>query len=89
MLTSVPTRHERSHSRTCVDAAFAVVASRCASVAELLELELDRMARTPAEPLRAASGALGRGLLRSAAGPPTELPSTATPLLDHRAGHGA
>jgi urease accessory protein len=51
-----------------VDAAFAAAASACgpAALDELLALELEWAARTPCEPLRVASRALGLGLLRSA-----------------------
>jgi urease accessory protein len=52
-----------------VEAAFAAAASVCGPGAldELLALELEWAARTPCEPLRVASRALGMGLLRSAA----------------------
>jgi urease accessory protein len=52
-----------------VEAAFAVAAWGCGAgaIGELLALELEWAARTPCEPLRAASRALGLGLLRSAA----------------------
>jgi urease accessory protein len=48
------------------DAALAAVAASASSVPELLRLDLETAARTPAEPLRVASGRLGRGLLRTA-----------------------
>jgi urease accessory protein len=52
-----------------VEAAFSVAALACGAnaVDELLALELEWAARTPCEPLRAASRMLGLGLLRSAA----------------------
>jgi urease accessory protein len=50
-----------------VDAAFACAACACGSLRELLELDFEWAARTPAAPLRQASGQLGRGLLRTAA----------------------
>jgi len=50
-----------------VEASFAAAAARCGAVGELLALDLELAARTPAEPLRRASRQLGRGLLRTAA----------------------
>ena len=48
------------------DAALAASAARATTVEELLALDLEAAARTPAEPLRRASRQLGRGLLRTA-----------------------
>jgi urease accessory protein len=48
------------------EAALAALAARVGSVGELLELEREAAARTPAPPLRATARRLGRGLLRSA-----------------------
>jgi len=66
-LTEVPA-FIRARLRTVgrVEAAIAASAARAATVDELLDLELELAARTPAEPLRRASGALGAGLLRTA-----------------------
>jgi urease accessory protein len=49
------------------DAALAFRAAAAATVDELLALDLEAVARTPAEPLRRATRQLGRGLLRTAA----------------------
>ncbi|HWF56082.1 MAG TPA: urease accessory UreF family protein, partial [Solirubrobacteraceae bacterium] len=49
-----------------VDASFAAAASRTNSIERLLDLDSEWAARTPAEPLRRAARALGRGLLRTA-----------------------
>jgi urease accessory protein len=49
-----------------VEASFAALATRAGSVDELLALDLELAARTPAEPLRRAARALGAGLLRTA-----------------------
>jgi urease accessory protein len=49
-----------------VDAAFAAAACRVRAVADLLALDAELAARTPAAPLRAASRNLGRALLRTA-----------------------
>jgi urease accessory protein len=48
------------------EAALAAQAARASAVQELLALDLEAAARTPAEPLRRASRQLGRGLLRTA-----------------------
>jgi urease accessory protein len=48
------------------EAALAASAARCDSVDELLALDLEAAARTPAEPLRAVARRLGRALLRTA-----------------------
>jgi urease accessory protein len=50
-----------------VEASFAAAACRCASVDELLSLDVELAARSPAAPLRQASRRLGRGLLRTGA----------------------
>jgi urease accessory protein len=49
-----------------VEAAFAALATRAKTVDELLALDLELAARTPAEPLRRAARVLGAGLLRTA-----------------------
>jgi urease accessory protein len=49
-----------------VEAAFAALAARAATVDALLALDLELAARTPAEPLRRAARVLGAGLLRTA-----------------------
>jgi urease accessory protein len=48
------------------EAALAGRAAAASTLAELLALDLEAAARTPAEPLRRASRQLGRGLLRTA-----------------------
>jgi urease accessory protein len=48
------------------DAALAARAASATTIDELLALDLEAAARTPAEPLRRASRQLGRGLLRTA-----------------------
>ena len=49
-----------------VDAAFAALATRAGTLEELLALDFELAARTPAEPLRRAARTLGAGLLRTA-----------------------
>jgi urease accessory protein len=48
------------------EAVMAALACAATTLHELLALDLEAAARTPAEPLRRASGQLGRGLLRTA-----------------------
>ena len=66
-LTDVPA-FIRARLRTVglVEAAFAALAARAGTVDELLALDLELAARTPADPLRRAARALGAGLLRTA-----------------------
>jgi urease accessory protein len=56
----------RLHTVGHLDAAFAAAACAEPALDSLLELEAEWAARTPAEPLRRAARALGRGLLRTA-----------------------
>jgi urease accessory protein len=49
------------------EAALASRSAAASTLGELLALDLEASARTPAEPLRRASRQLGRGLLRTAA----------------------
>lgn len=58
--------HARLRTVARVEAAVAALACACGSVDELLALDVEWAARTASEPLRDASRALGRGLLRTA-----------------------
>jgi urease accessory protein len=57
----------RLRTTACCEAAVAATAARCDSLDELLALDGEAAARTPAEPLRAVARGLGRALLRTAA----------------------